>query len=181
MKMQLSLLVVIVFVMLAVAQFGPAAGVGLANGAGAAAATATAPLAGNADEADHGDAAVMIPGETEQLFQVAIAAYLLDTAGLHAMDDRINRTGVIEAGDAGVVKRINTVLWATAWPEELQTQVDLLKDTLSSYAEALANDDLEKAKPLATQAHELQHDLSHAVEHWVGEMTGSAERDESGH
>jgi hypothetical protein len=82
---------------------------------------------------------------------------------------------VIEAGDAGVVNRINSVLAATSWPEELQGQVDPLKVTLSQYAEALTGDDPEAAGPLATQAHDLQHDLSHAAEHWLGEKAGSAE------
>jgi hypothetical protein len=112
---------------------------------------------------------------------VTVATYLMDTAGFHAMDERINQQGVIEAGDAGVVNRVNGLLAATAWPEELHAQVDPLRETLSQYAEALANDDVEAAKPLATQAHELQHDLSHAVEHWVGAMTGTAEPDADEH
>lgn len=173
MKMQLSLLVVLVFLVLAAAPFGPAARASRASGSGAAAATTTATPASDTAETDH--AAVMVPGEPGQLFQVTIATYLLDTAGFHAMDERINGEGLIEAGDAGVVHRANALLGATAWPEELQAQVDPLKETLSNYAEALANDDVEAAKPLATQAHELQHDLSHAAEHWVGEKTGSTE------
>ena len=177
MKIQLSVLVVFAFLILAVASFDPAARTSQASGSGAAATTPTAILASDTGETDH--AAVMVPGEPGQLFQVTIATYLLDTAGFHAMEERINQEGVIEAGDAGVVQRINTVLGVTAWPEELQAQVDSLRDTLSNYAEALANDDVEAAKPLATQAHELQHDMSHAAEHWIGEMTGSAEPDQA--
>jgi hypothetical protein len=104
----------------------------------------------------------------------------MDTAGFHAMDERINQEGVIDAGDAGVINRVNGLLAATHWPEELHAQVDPLRETLTQYAEALANDDVEAAKPLATQAHELQHDLSHAATHWVGSMTGSAEHGQSG-
>jgi hypothetical protein len=119
----------------------------------------------------------------EQLFQATVATYLMDTAGFHGMDERLNGEGVIEAGDAGVVNRVNGVLAVTAWPVELQAQAESLRATLSQYAEALANDDVEAAKTLATQAHEQQHELSHAVEHWLGEMSGSAEHgaDEAGH
>jgi hypothetical protein len=37
---------------------------------------------------------------------------------------------------------------------------------------ALANDDLETAAPLAVDAHDLGHDLSHAAEHWLGTLSG---------
>jgi hypothetical protein len=110
----------------------------------------------------------------EQMFQATVATYLMDTAGFHGIDERLNGEGVIDPGDAGVVNRVNRILAVTAWPAELQAQVDPLKETLSQYAEVLSNDDVEAAKPLATQAHEQQHELSHDVEHWLGEMSGSA-------
>lgn len=172
MKMQLSLLVVFVFLVLAAAPFGRAASASQASGSGSAAATTTATPTSDTGETDH--AAAMVPGKPGQLFQVTIAAYLLDTAGFHALDERINGEGLIEAGDAGVVHRANAVLAATAWPYELQTQVDPLKETLGLYAEALANDDVEAAKPLAAEAHELQHDLSHAIEHWADKVSDHA-------
>lgn len=100
-------------------------------------------------------ATVMTTGSQEQIFQVTVATYLMDTADFHAMDERIHQEGTIEAGDAGVVNRVNGLLAATNWPEELHAQVDPLRETLTQYAEALANDDVEAAKPLATQAHEL--------------------------
>jgi hypothetical protein len=109
----------------------------------------------------------------EQMFQVTIAAYLMDMADLHGMDERINQQETIDPGDAGVVNRINQVLVVTAWPTELQAQVDPLKESLSQYAEALANDGLETAKPLATQVHEQGHDLSHAIEGWLCQMGSS--------
>jgi hypothetical protein len=65
----------------------------------------------------------------------------------------------------------------TAWPAALQAQVDPLQETLNQYAEALANDDVEAAKALAAQTHEQQHDLSHAIEGWLDEMSGSPAHD----
>jgi hypothetical protein len=123
----------------------------------------------------------MADDSQEQIFQVTVATYLMDAAGFHAMDDRINQEGLIEASDAAVVNRVNNLLAVTAWPEDMQAQVDSLRETLNQYAEALANDDVEAAKPLATQAHELQHDLSHAVEHWLGGMIGNGEHDAAEH
>jgi copper(I)-binding protein len=109
----------------------------------------------------------------EQRYQVVTTLYLLDTAGLHDLDERLNQEGVINASDAGVVNRVNRLLNITAWPDTLRPQAEELQAVLQQYAQALSDDDVEAAKPLATQAHELQHDLSHDVEHWL--ESGGAE------
>jgi outer membrane murein-binding lipoprotein Lpp len=114
-------------------------------------------------------------GMQGQLFQVTLATYLLNTADFHEMDERLNQEGVIDPGDAGVVNRVNQVLAITSWPENLQAQVDSLRAMLDKYAEALSSDDVEAAKPLAAQAHELQHDFSRAVENWLAGESGAAE------
>lgn len=111
--------------------------------------------------------------EQDQLFQVTLATYLMDTAGFHDLDERINGEGTILPGDAGVVERVQQVLTVTAWPTGLQPKADQLLGLLAEYAEALSNDDVEAAKPLASEVHEVQHDLSHAVENWLAQATGS--------
>jgi hypothetical protein len=178
MKTRIALFILLMILALTAAQYSWAAGPIQQT-----AATATPTPAGDASEPeqehnepmaeDAADQPVMVV-EPGQAFQVAIATYLMDTAGFHGIDERLNGEGVIEAGDAGVVNRISQVLAATHWPEALQAQVDPLQETLAMYAEALSNDDVEAAKPLATQAHEQQHELSHAVEHWLGQVGGSA-------
>jgi hypothetical protein len=184
MKLRITLLVLFIILALSAIQTGLAAGHTQASESGAVAITATAESTAGDSGSEHAASASdsaagheLAAATQEQIFQVTVVTYLMDTAGFHAMDDRINGEGVIEAGDAGVVNRVNQLLGVTAWPEELQAQVDPLREALSQYAEALANDDVEAAKPLATEAHELQHDLSHTAEHWLGEMTGSGEHD----
>jgi hypothetical protein len=178
MKIRVTLFALLIILTLITAQYGLAAGPIQQT-----AATATPTPAGGESEAEDehaettaGDSAapVIILVEPGQAFQVAIATYLMDTAGLHDIDERLNGEGVIEPGDAGVVNRVSQVVASTRWPEALQGQVGPLQATLASFAEALANDDLEAAKPLATQTHEQQHDLSHEVEHWLGQLAGSA-------
>ncbi len=117
----------------------------------------------------------MTASETDQQFQATIAAYLMDTAGFHGMDERLNDEGQIEASDAGTVNRVNRVLAVVDWPEELNPQVEELQAVLTQYAEALSNDDIEATKPLATQAHEAQHDLSHTIEGWLSGDSGHGE------
>jgi copper(I)-binding protein len=105
--------------------------------------------------------------EQTRRFQAAVATYLLDTAGLHAMDERLNNDGLIDPGDAGTVQRVGGVLTATSWPTELADAAADLTTVLDQYATALSNDDAEAAAPLAAQAHEVQHDFSHAVDAWL--------------
>ncbi len=105
--------------------------------------------------------------ESELAFQVVIATYLMDTAGFHDMDVRINEEGEIDPGDAGTVRRIRRILAVTNWPEELESTADKLIGILDDYAAALSDNDVEAAQPLAADAHEVQHELSHAVEAWL--------------
>ena len=114
-----------------------------------------------------------------QVFQVVVAAYLMDTAGFHAMDERLNEEGRIEASDADVINRVSRVLTVTDWPEELKPQVEALQTILAQYAEVLSNDDVEAAKLLASQVHEAQHDLSHAIGSWVSGHSGEQGEAES--
>jgi hypothetical protein len=144
---------------------------------------AAAPLATQAHETQHdfshaaeewlgeADLAAM-PEPTGQPFRVTAAVYLLDTAGLHDLDVRLNEEQVIEASDAGSVARVARLLSAVDWPDELAEDAAALGDVLTELAEALRNDDLEAAAPLATEAHETQHDFSHAAEDWLGETLG---------
>jgi hypothetical protein len=126
-------------------------------------------------------AAIESQVDQSQAFQVATTVYLLDTAGLHAMDESINQENTIDPGFPGTVDRIRRLMALTAWPEELQEDARALEDTLASFAAALAEDDVEAAKPLATQVHDQQHELSHAVEGWLSEHGFVAHEEGHGH
>jgi len=101
--------------------------------------------------------------------EVGTAIYLLDNAGLHDLDDRLNGEGTIEASDSGQVARVARLLGAVTWPADLATTAMSTTVVLNDLATALADDDLESAAALATTAHDLGHELSHATEHWLGE------------
>ena len=118
------------------------------------------------------EAAVTLAHGDGQAFRVTSAVYLLDTAGLHDLDVQLNEEGVIAAGDRGRVARVARLLGTVDWPEPLATEVVTLTTLLTDLATALENDDVTAAAPLATQVHEVQHDFSHAADHWLGEMAG---------
>lgn len=148
---------------------------------------AAAPLATQVHEAQHDfshavehwlrEADAPTP-DAGQAFRVTSAVYLLDTAGLHDLDVRLNEEKVIDPADAGKVARVVRLLSTVDWPEPLATAAVTLTTVLRDLATALTDDNLEAAAPLATQVHEVQHAFSHAAEHWLGEQTGGHGEDE---
>lgn len=107
-----------------------------------------------------------------QAHRVNTAIYLLDGAGLHGLAERLADPGEILPGDSGEIAQIARLLSTVDWPEMLEADALALTDTLNALATALADDDLDAAAPLAEQAHEAQHDLSHHAQMWLNEDTG---------
>lgn len=151
---------------------------------------AAAPLATQVHEMQHdfshtaehwlGEAATP-QGAAGQAFRVTSAVYLLDSAGLHDLDVRLNEEQVIEPADAGKVARVVRLLATVDWPEALATEAVTLTTALNDLATALADDNLETAAPLATQVHEVQHDFSHAAEHWLTATMGAHDNGADSH
>ncbi len=108
-----------------------------------------------------------------QAFRVTSAVYLLDMAGLHDLDVRLNEEGVIDPADAGTVRRVARLLSSVDWPADLAADAADLTALLTELADALSDDDAEAAATLATQVHESQHDFSHAAEHWLANLLAS--------
>jgi outer membrane murein-binding lipoprotein Lpp len=106
--------------------------------------------------------------EDAGIFEVTVAQYVMDTAGFHSMDEALNETKTVEASYLSAVKRVQKVLSATVWPEELQAQSTGLMELLDKFAEALDADNGEEAATLASEVHTAQHDLSGAIDEWLG-------------
>ncbi len=66
------------------------------------------------------------------------------------------------------------------WPADLVSDATTLMNVLTDLYVALTDDNLEEAAPLATQAHEVQHDLSHGAEHWIEHFTVTSGNSTSG-
>jgi hypothetical protein len=121
--------------------------------------------------------------DNAQVYRVFVATYLLDDAGLHDLDVRLNEEGEILPYDRGRVVRVARLLAIVDWPEELAEDAETLIDLMHELAAALGDDDLEAAAPLATEVHDLQHDLSHDVGRWLAQTlnAGEDEHDSHGH
>lgn len=132
----------------------------------------------HAHEAAAESSETIIISDANQQMQVAVATYLMDNAGFHAMDERFNEEGgAVMTEDAAVVTHISNVLTRTEWPADLQSQVDELVAVLVEYAAVLTEGDATAAAPLAAEAHTLQHELSQTVESIMTAMTATADHD----
>jgi hypothetical protein len=105
---------------------------------------------------------------TTEAANVAVAQFIMDTAGFHGMEETLNESGEIDPAYLGAVTRAQKVLANTHWPEPLAEQAGSFVTLLSEYAEALEADDAEAATRLSSEIHEAQHDFSHAVDNWLG-------------
>jgi hypothetical protein len=103
-----------------------------------------------------------------QAFEIVIAQYVMDTAGFHGMDESLNETMTVEPAYLSTVNRVHKVVAQAPWPEELHEQADAFGEALETFAAALEADDAETAAGLAAGVHEAQHDLSAAIDEWLG-------------
>ena len=106
---------------------------------------------------------------SDETFDVLMAQYVMANAGFHLMDETLNETQVVDPSYVGAVNQVRKVITRTPWPEEFQGQVDAFHEILEEFAAALEADDGEAAATLAAEAHTAQHDLSAALDTWMGE------------
>ena len=90
----------------------------------------------------------------------------MDQVDIHALHKRLEDGDGIMPGDSGQIKRLVILLSAVDWPSELAQEGAALIESLTLFASALADDDLESAVPLASAAHEEQHHFSGSVADW---------------
>jgi hypothetical protein len=119
-------------------------------------------------------AAVQVPagddpaGSAPAAFNVAVAQYVMDTAGFHSMDEALQADPTVDPAFLSAVRRVRKVVAATAWPEDLREQSAAFVTLLDEFALALDADDGAAAARLAAEAHTVQHDFSHAIDNWLG-------------
>ncbi|MCC7358494.1 MAG: hypothetical protein IT317_03405 [Anaerolineales bacterium] len=100
-------------------------------------------------------------------FEVAVAQYVMDAAGFHAMAEALAETQTIDPAYGGAVAQVKTILAATTWPEELREQATDFAALLDEYSAKIDADDGAGAVALSEQVHEAQHDFSHAIGEWL--------------
>ena len=101
-------------------------------------------------------------------FDLAMAQFVMDTAGFHGIAESLAAGDPIDPTALGAITRVHKVLSSTAWPEELHEALDHFLATLEEFQAALEADDAAAAAPLAETVHDEQHELSESIDGWMG-------------
>jgi hypothetical protein len=103
--------------------------------------------------------------------QVMHTIYMLDSSGLHAIDESTH-AGTIPAGALGTVRRARIMTQATEWPDALKDQAAGLVNDMKALEATLQKEDAAGSADLAAKVHDGGHDLSAAVYTWLDTGTG---------
>jgi len=90
---------------------------------------------------------------------------ILDKAGLHVIDDSLNKEGKVPADARTKALHLQTVVLLTKWPKEFSGQAKTLAKIFGDLAKSLDGDsqDVKKAGEDAKKAHDAAHDFSRDV------------------
>jgi hypothetical protein len=116
---------------------------------------------------DHWLVANAVKAKDVDPFNLSVAQYVMDSAGFHSMDDALNEKKQVDAGYLSKVQRVQRVLAQATWPAALSNETTALFSSLNALAKALSDNKVDEAAKAAHDAHEAQHELSHAVDHWL--------------
>ncbi len=118
--------------------------------------------------------AAMDHGHAADPFRVSVAQYFLDSAGFHGMAETLSDTQKIDPAYPGIVSRVTKVLSQTTWPENLNDQAQEFLGSLNTFSAALAADDTSAAIEASDTVHDAQHELSHAIDHWLADQMAAS-------
>ncbi|MBK8419467.1 hypothetical protein [Candidatus Villigracilis saccharophilus] len=100
---------------------------------------------------------------------ISVAQQFMDSAGFHEMATALSETQTIDPEYFSTVIGVKTVLSHTTWPSELNDQTQSFIESLGAFATALEADNAAEAVELSETVHDAQHELSHEIEHWLGD------------
>lgn len=115
--------------------------------------------------------------------EVLNAVNIMDSAGLHEIDEAVNTRKEIPATAQTTAAHLQTVTLLTDWPKDLEEPAKKLADAFGKMAEALdtPQPDIAKVQPIVKTAHDAQHDFSHAVWEYLAKEAGLSHSASGGH
>ncbi|MGK2965251.1 MAG: hypothetical protein ACSLFM_06555 [Tepidiformaceae bacterium] len=92
---------------------------------------------------------------------------VIDTAGLHDIDDAINEDDEIPAGAANTAQKLQATMGLVDWPSDLEDMAEELSAAFEEMHATLSAEtpDIAAAGEIAAKVHDIAHDFSHDV--WV--------------
>ena len=121
-------------------------------------------------------AMIVTASQAASVFAVSVAQYYLDNAGFHDMATTLSNTQKINTAYISTINRTKKIMTQTAWGPALQAQAQAFVVTLGKYADALAAGNVNDVVKIAATAHDAQHDLSHAIDHWYENKPAKAQQ-----
>jgi hypothetical protein len=112
-----------------------------------------------------------------ETYSVLAAIDIIDNTGFHAIQEEILVATSFEEVSPRNLGRVENALVSglvVTWPTAFSTDTNTFLSDAKALLDALTAGDLETSKAAAADVHASQHDLSHAVYHWLGEQSGSA-------
>ncbi|MBK7329579.1 MAG: hypothetical protein IPI85_11015 [Dehalococcoidia bacterium] len=91
------------------------------------------------------------------------AVNILETSGLHEMDEAVKKDGSISPDAKTTAERLQTIVLLTEWPKDLQPQARALAALFAEMARVVEGDDKAKAGDAIKKAHDGYHDFTHGV------------------
>jgi hypothetical protein len=88
----------------------------------------------------------------------------------------LSNTQKINTAYISTINRTKKIMTQTAWGPALQAQAQAFVVTLGKYADALAAGNVNDVVKIAATAHDAQHDLSHAIDHWYENKPAKAQQ-----
>lgn len=115
--------------------------------------------------------------------EVINAIDILDSAGLHDMEESITDQRTIPATTKTTMEKLQAVINLTSWPDGLESKAKALSGLFADLAIAVDGDnpDMTKAAEAATRAHDGWHDFSHQVWEHLYEESGVKAATADGH
>jgi len=102
--------------------------------------------------------------EQVDFYKLSVTQYLLDSAGLHGIAEKLASSKKIDESALTVVTRLKKVLVQTTWPNAVQKKATELIQSLDQLAVALKAGKVDDAIKLSDTVHEEQHDLSKTID-----------------
>ncbi len=126
--------------------------------------------------------AVACGGDSEETStaDVISAISIMDSAGLHEIDESIDNDKTIPGDAQSTAEKLQAIALLTEWPtKDLETQATNLAKILGEMASALdsENPDMAKVAQAVQKAHDAEHDFSHEVWKHLHEEAGMGHSD----
>jgi hypothetical protein len=100
---------------------------------------------------------------SHQMSSMMYSSIMMSSLGLHDIDEELNATNEIDPGYVPAIRTLVRLTSLTDWHSSLDEDAEALNASSVAFLQALQDGDVEGAKPLAGEVHDLEHDFSGAV------------------